>query len=313
MISMEMLEQRWSSIVPQKGKSIARRADPSHPLDFFVGYSEDQRMQLLLIADAVPQLPASSKQIIINARQRSDGKYAICFTLQTFSLRDTFIPLCWDIINCTSDAYSPSAGIETAIRRFGIWMIMLAKGHDKGLSKESAKGLLGELIVLNNYCIPKYGANKAINGWLGPLRADRDFEYEDIWVEVKTVSSEADTVSISSYDQLDIDQKGVLLVQRLDKSSITDTAGTSLRIMIEKILEAVAGNENASAILRTRLMLSGYRDDDPTIDDMYLDNGNAKYLVSDGFPRIRKRQIPEEIVNGTYSLDIDALSPWKEI
>ena len=42
MISMEMIKQSWSSIVPVKGQNIVRRADASHPLDFFIGYNEDE-------------------------------------------------------------------------------------------------------------------------------------------------------------------------------------------------------------------------------------------------------------------------------
>lgn len=313
MISMEILDQTWSSISPQAGKSIARRADPSHPLDFFVGFNEEERMQLMLIADNDYQLPMSSKQIRVKASQRTDGKYAICFTLQSCSLRDTFISLSWDIINCTYDTRDQRSGIDAAIKRFGIWLIMLAKGKDDGLSKARAKGLLGELLILHDLCIPLYGASKAVNGWIGPLYADRDFEYEDLWIEAKAVSSDAENVSISSFDQLDIDQEGYLILCRLEKTGPTDPNGISIRSTITKLQNAIAEDANASTTLQIRLMLSGYKNDDPQLDEMYILKRIDRYVVTDGFPRIRKSSLPMAVVNGSYSLKLEELAPWEDI
>ena len=154
MISMERIDQNWSSIVPINGQTIARRADAEHPLDFFIGYNENENMQLMLLSDEELQVPDSSRQVLIRENERTDGKYAICFILLNPSLRDTFVSLCWDIMLCTFSARSKQAGNEAAVKRFGIWMIMLAKGNEKGLSENRAKGLLGELLVLEKICAP---------------------------------------------------------------------------------------------------------------------------------------------------------------
>ena len=44
MILMEKINEIWAAITPRAGTPIARRADPLHPLDFFVGYDENQNM-----------------------------------------------------------------------------------------------------------------------------------------------------------------------------------------------------------------------------------------------------------------------------
>ena len=59
MISMATIDTTWAAIVPQKGKSVVRRVDPSHPVDFFIGYDENGAMQMVLLAEkgVIPSSP----------------------------------------------------------------------------------------------------------------------------------------------------------------------------------------------------------------------------------------------------------------
>lgn len=311
MISMERIDQNWSSIVPIKGQTIARRADAEHPLDFFIGYNENENMQLMLLSDEEIQVPDSSRQVLVRENKRADGKFAICFVLINPSLRDTFISLCWDIMLSTYSAKSKRAGNEAAVRRFGVWMVMLAKGNEKGLSENSAKGLLGELLTLQKTCGPVYGFSAAINGWIGPLHADRDFEYDDGWYETKAVSTASETISISSFDQLDIDRPGKLVICRLDKTGAGDPNGISLNSVEQEITDEIGTDDDVKNTFQIRLMLSGYKADDPHADDKYLFRGFEYFDVRDDFPRIRKGLLAPEIENGEYRLVVAALSPWR--
>ena len=54
MITRTELSHLWSEIKPQSGKNVGRRADPSHPLDFFITYDEKPNMQLMLLSDFQP-------------------------------------------------------------------------------------------------------------------------------------------------------------------------------------------------------------------------------------------------------------------
>ena len=312
MISMEKIDRTWAEIVPAKGQSIARRADSAHPLDFFIGYNENQNMQLMLLSDRDIPLPDSSRQILVCSNQRSDGRYAICFILTNSSLRATFISLCWDIMASTYTASDKVSGNLAAVRRFSGWLIMLAKGKGQGLSEAQAKGLLGELLVLQQCCIPAYGFSKAVCGWLGPLYADRDFEFEDSWYEVKAVSASSETISISSFDQLDIEQAGQIVVCRLDKTSAADGNSISLNKIISEICKANADSSSALSTFNLRLMLAGYSDHDPHAEDAYHFSGFEYYNVTDTFPRIRKSELPKGIDGGEYKLTIAELAPWQE-
>lgn len=311
MISMEKINSMWASIQPQNGSTIARRADPEHPLDFFIGYDENGDMQLMLLTEYLPELPRSSQQVSVRGNQRSDGKFAICLSLSNPALRETFISLCWDIISCTYEIENEKSGVLQAVRRFGTWQILLAEESDLKMSDSTLKGLLGELAVLYSKCLPKYGASHAVSGWVGPLRADRDFEYEDTWFEVKTVSLSKEAVSMSSFDQLDIDRTGYLVVCRMEKTSTDDPAAITLNSMIDKIKGVIADDHQAQSTLLVRLKLNGYSTDDERADEPFVIHGFECYCVEGDFPRIRRSELSPAISGGEYSLSIGAIQNWR--
>lgn len=311
MISMATIERTWTAITPQKGQTVVRRVDPAHPVDFFIGYDETCAMQLLLLADEQPDLPPSSQQVLVRANPRKDGKYAVCFSLVNQSLKETFISLCWDIVASTYGAETQKAGIEAAVNRFGKWLILMAKGRDSKLSDAVVRGMVGELAVLRDICIPKYGSPHSITGWIGPLHADRDFEYEDDWLEVKSASLSRETVSISSFDQLDIDRPGTLVLARIEKTADSDEEAISLKSMVQDIEELLGEDQDALSTFKVRLVLNGYDESDERADELFHLYGYEKYCVYDDFPRIRKSKLTNEINNGEYTLSIAALSPWK--
>ena len=311
MISMATIETTWAAITPQKGQNVVRRVDPVHPVDFFIGYDETCAMQLILLADEQPELPPSSQQVLVRSNPRKDGKFAICFSLVNQSLKDTFISLCWDIIASTYGTKTRKAGVESAVNRFGKWLILMAKGRDSKLSDAVVRGMIGELAVLRDIGIPKYGSAHSITGWIGPLHADRDFEYEDDWFEVKAVSPGRDTVSISSFDQLDIDRAGTLILARVEKTPDTDTDAISLNSLVHDIEELFGDDQDALSTFKVRLVLNGYDESDERADETFHLHGYEKYRVYGDFPRIRKSKLTSEIAKGEYTLSIPALIPWQ--
>lgn len=311
MISMAMIDSAWAAITPQRGKNIVRRIDPSHPVDFFIGYDETCAMQLLILADELPELPPSSLQVLVRANPRKDGKYAICFSLVNQSLKDTFISLCWDIVASTYGAPTQKAGINAAINRFGKWLILMAKGRNSKLSDAVLRGLIGELAVLRDLCIPKYGSPHSITGWIGPLHADRDFEYEDDWFEVKAVSLSRETVSISSFDQLDIDRPGTLVLAKVEKTADSDAEAISLNSLVQDVVDLLGEDQDALSTFKVRLVLNGYDETDEKAEELFHLHGYEKYRVCDDFPRIRSSKLPTEIKNGEYTLSIASIAPWQ--
>lgn len=301
----------WSAITPEKGKNIMRRADPAHPLDFFVGYDENCKMQLVLLSDYLPELPDSSQQVLVRGNQRIDGKYAICFSLINAAFREMFFSLCWDIMESTYRAADKGKGVLAAVKRFSMWQVLMTKSKPLHLSDIAIKGLIGELAVLRDICMPRYGKTRAVVGWIGPLYADRDFEFEDLWLEAKAVSKSKDYIQISSFDQFDTDQNGKMVICRIDKAEASDSKAVSLNEVISSIECLLSDDDDALTVFRIRLNLTGYNASDAQSGKPFRIHHFEIYDVAADFPRIRKNQLHSAIGNGEYTLTISELQPWR--
>lgn len=311
MISTDELSNSWNSISPQRGSTVGRRADPSHPLDFFISYDESNFLQLMLITNDLPWLPQSSKQISVRGNKRKDNKYAVCFSLIDGTLKDLFVSLSWDLLYCTKDIHDAKVGAETAVRRFALWQKLMATTSGKAMTESAAKGLMGELIVLRDHCIPNYGIDDAIKGWVGPLYEDRDYEYSDKWIEVKSTSLSRDTIRISSLDQLDTTRNGMLMIARIEKSSELIPEARTLNEIVAEIKLVIDTSPDAKDLFLTRLNATGFSCADQSASISFVLHEIEKYNVDTSFPRIARSGIDRAIVNGTYDISIPAIHNWR--
>ena len=311
MITKTELSELWSAITPQQGQNIGRRADPNHPLDFFVTYDERPNMQFMLLTEFEPALPNSSEQLFVRGNKRSDGKFAVCFSLEDDHLKDQYVSLCWDIMDATYLSQDKKNGVQAAIKRFTMWQKLFAEAKTKKLSDAGIKGLIGELAVLKYVCTRKYSIATAISGWVGPVGADRDFEFVDTWFESKFVSLSTDKVKISSIDQLDIDRMGCLVLCRAEKTASTTSGHTTLNDLVNSIFEMAQIDENAVSTFKNRLALAGYDSSDERSNQPYVIHRFEIYKVDgNDFPRIRRSKIHNAISDGEYQLSIPALRQW---
>ena len=300
----------WNSINNNTGVVTGRRIDASHPLDFFASYDEENRMQLLLLTNNVPPLPNSSKQIVVRANPRNDNKYAVCFSLTDTALKDLFVSLTWDMMNCTCDTTDYYSGVKKAVSRFKKWQEMFAVSKEK-MSASKVKGLLGELLILKKICISKYGIEKAVEGWVGPLSADQDFQYDDNWYESKAVSASKDKVSVSSFEQLDNTEPGTFVICRIENVSSLEPNSFTLKSLVNNIYEIIGDNANVRSLFHMRLLLYGYNEAEDDYDDSYKLIAMELYSVDEAFPKIIKSKLDAAVCGGSYEISIPAIQNWR--
>lgn len=312
MISITELTALWNAITPIKGQTIGRVACLGHALDFHIAYDENLNMELVLISDYVPMVPGSSQQILVRGNPRqSDGRHALCFSLVDQSLKEQFIFLCWDIMNYTYESKTEKAGVKSVVKRFCMWQRLFAEARDKKMSDARVKGLIGELCALKEIILKKYPQDEAISGWIGPIGADRDFELSDTWYEIKAVSLSKDIVSISSLDQLDIDEEGHLLIVRVEKTSDNVQNKITLNGLVDEIRASITDNSIRTAF-DARLLSIHYDDKDDRAEEPYVMHRIEQYKVDTEFPRIRRTELSIAISEGTYSLSIPAIQDWRQ-
>ena len=122
--------------------------------------------------------------------------------------------MCWDIVAASENSSDP---VRVLISRYLSWQKMMNSVGKGTMSFRLQKGLLGELLYFEKV-LQSAGISYAINSWTGPDGSDQDFIFDSSWAEIKTVALAAETVHISSIEQLTQSSNGLLIVYFLEKS-----------------------------------------------------------------------------------------------
>lgn len=299
----------WNEI---RNHGVYQGYDAYHIVDLYFGMdTEGNRDFVILTSTIPPKLPQSSKSIKLYRTLRDDGKHAIHFQLIQQSDNDVFIRLCHDLAESSRNCTTESEGINRLLSRYIKWKKLLDRSGKGQLSSIEIKGLLGELLFMEKYLFKRYGFSITIDAWVGPLGADRDFAYADSWYEVKAIDPGALTVLISSVDQLDTDDEGHLVLVTLEKTSTVDIHGITLSETITHIKELIALEPAAATIFDSKLADAGCLDYMPDDEDRYVIHKITQYVVSNSFPRIRRRDLVKGIVKVEYHLSVDSLTEYR--
>lgn len=291
----------------EKGKASRtfQRIDSTYTVNIFVGYDDDGRMTVVITENSNFKQIKSTKLIDVALKMRNDGKMALSFSLLDTAYESLFLIFCNDIITICERAGSDQA-IACAIIRWKYWKEMFGKKKQTVLDKQEIKGLIGELLILKECILTKWGEEKAVQAWMGPLLGHKDFEIDDTWYEIKSVNENALQVKISSLEQLESEKEGHLVVVRLEDTSTVAENSVNINKLVVEIMSLITDVENLN-VLQTKLDNIGYSFDEEYELWNFLYKGRQSYYVDDMFPRIRKKDVDNAIGNAQspYSLSYE--------
>ncbi|MDM8364268.1 PD-(D/E)XK motif protein [Bacillus thuringiensis] len=303
------LLERWDSLSSHNNGFL--RIDAEHPLEWYIGFEDSNQKVLLLISDFEPNIVHSSKSIILSIRKRADDKWALCFRLIRNEQADVFIRLCSDLIESSRNQENNVQGLEFVVHRYGQWTKLMEVQRTGLLSENERKGLIGELLFLQELISKGVPIVEAIVGWMGPEGADQDFIYSSGWYEVKAIGAGGRKVSISSLEQFSAPLPGKLILYFVDKTAPTDENGFTLNSKIEEIKEGLKSSYVASDLFNEKLLKYGYINLPEYSEISYKLRGNNRFLIDEKFPRLTMDNVPAQITNVNYQLSIPAIEPWK--
>lgn len=309
LIDYEALINKWDS--SRSEEDVLIRVDAEHPLDFFIGKDDESNRVLVLISDYEPSKISSSKSLTVLKNNRAiDGRWAIKIKLVNSEFSDVFLHLCVDLIEACSIVENELQGVEIFVSRFTKWQKMMESGFEE-MSISVIKGLIGELLFIDEILFNRIDMGTAITSWLGPEGSDRDFVFCDTWVEIKTIGVGKDSVKISSLDQLDISQIGYLGVIRLEKTSSSDKDGFSFNGIIDMISKKLETLPNIRFLFKEKLLKLGYRYRENYNNMHFVYRGINFYQVDESFPKLIPENVRVEIIKAIYSLSLTAIEDWK--
>jgi len=298
--------KKWKSLEQYGGGYLSLPLE--HPLEFHIGYSSSDAKSLVLMnSGIVEDMPASYAIKPVNVKL-NDGTWILEIRLTHNSYEDIYLRLCWDMIDVSKIADNPQ---KSFINRYLAWQKLLQYMKNDVMSFQRQKGLLGELIYLQGL-LKNREHERILNSWIGPEGSDQDFVFEDSWSEIKTVAMAAESVSISSLQQLDREEPGKLVVYFLE-STVSDIRGISLPQKIEEIHNLFQDETILKDRFDMKLFMYGYRDKD--IEE-YLKNvfrlvETREYCVKEDFPRLTRNNTAIAITSCSYSLSLAALEAYK--
>ena len=305
MITFSEFEKQWSSMPNADNTYI--KLSLEHPLDLRVGYhGVGEKSLVIMDPEASIKLPLG-KAINVQYEKLSNGRDILEFRLMNHEYEEEYVRLCWDMI---SSSQNEEHATQAMIKRYSYWMRLLSAGNDSfGFSQQ--KGLLGELIYLDE-CIGSKGAEAAVSSWQGPDGGDQDFQFDIGWTEIKTVPLAGEKVRISSMQQLDQEQDGVLVVYVLEKT-VAGEGRYNLVEMVNHIEGEISSEPQTLDMFEMKLYKYGYRKSDIDRYKEYYFRlvESRRFDVSSDFPRLTRSNVDDAVASCEYELSLSAIEKYR--
>lgn len=300
----------WSELLTMRDRPVYRRVDEVHPLDLYAGIETGDERVLMLVTDAEPPPSPLFEAIEVRHSLRSDGRWVLLFRLKKEDLVVPFSGLCQDLIDSTRSGCGDLSAPEYLTRRLTRWRRLMELSY-AGLSDAEARGLIGELVILESILIPKFGAMPALLAWGGPYGAAQDFKIAGTLLEVKTCQLGSWRVLISSIEQLDAGADPIwLAVVRMSISAVQSEAAINLNMLVERV-RTVLSADAAIDEFNLRLTEAGFDEQAKSAGVYYQVDEIRGYRVVDGFPRIVRVQVPGPVVSASYVVDVSQCSNFE--
>lgn len=297
---------KWRAI-PERQNSYLSLGNV-HPLDLQIGYGSNNFKSLVVMnAGVVKDIP-SSFAVQVENPELTNGTRVLEFQLIHNSFEEEFQRLCWDMIEVTIESLHP---LNDMIARYMTWQRLLQYYSPGIMSFERQKGLLGELLYFQEI-VSHFGIHYAINAWCGPDGCDQDYLFETYWAEVKTTALASESVRISSLEQFEQEQDGLLIIYVLEKSTPGENR-ISLPDVVSEIRRSVAADSVAADKFEMKLFKYGYRSND---EDKYQKNWfrlieKREYIVDERFPKLTRKNVPAGLSACRYELSLQALESYR--
>lgn len=289
----------------QSGEFI--RVGENRDLSLFVGKDEKGNYAFDFRGLYVPVRIVPSD--VITVQQGKSGEdYILRFSLSNNELLEYFSTFCQDLLDSTEYIKNDEDAYKTLCSRYFSWK-KLFRPNKGGMNDNEIMGLIGELLFMQDYMIPNYGIETALDSWMGPDKTHKDYSTGSVWYEIKAVSVGRDSIKISSLEQLDGDDEGFLVVYCLEKMS-PSFCGIKLNGLVQGLMTKMGTSQNRE-IFMSKLSMYDY-DFSPEYDNFVFKNvGFSMYSICSKFPRLYRKNIPNAINKIQYEILLSELEKYK--
>lgn len=286
--------------------------DPTHPLQVYVGATDQGAPRMVIRSVAKPVKPALSQVVLVERYEDQTGRWNVSFTLQNRQFDEVFLRLADDVLSRSAGSVNEVAALDRVGVVFDEWRRLLKARPNGLLSMEELRGLIGELWMLLGYFSDGRSLDAAVAGWLGPLGLPQDFWYpEDGYHEVKAIGPATTRVRISSEYQLDASplELVILLVGGTNEQTI---GAVNLPALVNRVMARLFDEGSSHEPFAERLARLGVDLHEGFYHETwFVVTRLTGYGVGDSFPAIRASALPLGVERVTYQIDVTSLEEFK--
>lgn len=259
------------------------------------------------------RLEAIDVRVSMRGNARPREKWALTFTLQDWSLIHAFGEICLAFANRIAYAPSEDAALRQIYATVDQWQRLLKISRNSDMAK-LLRGTFGELVAAMEI-VRQTGKTieEVCIAWQGPYAAPQDFQFLDektAW-EVKTIHKTAESITISSPEQLDTSDRSIKLMVLEIQETKDMEHGLTLPRLVDRLREKAIDPATVTEYVDDGLASLGLNLYSGLVSQTAFRVGTiSTYRVKDGFPRIETGTIPAGVSNLTYHISRSTLTPY---
>ena len=293
------------------GANSWKRVGDIHPVDLYYGKDEHGRNAIEFSGQFVINRKIHSSVVIeITHYKNTDGGKSIVFSLLDNKLLHPFCDFLNSMIEATAQHSLSNQDAYHSVCEVYFIMQKMFRTNTDILSEPEIKGLIGELLFLQNHLFPTVEKTKAIGAWSGAEKTRKDFAFDQEWYEIKTIDYGKETVHISSIEQLDSPIEGSLVIFQVERMA-EEYDGISLNKLASGILSQITSVYDKD-IFTSKLQDANYSFNPKYDEYVYELRTVDEYKVTLGFPRITRSDISPAIAKASFDLTIAEILPYKK-
>lgn len=289
-----------------------KRIDVDSPLSVLFGVNKNGQLRLSFLSTSKPPKFESTKNIEIIQGPDPTATYWLNFDLLISEQENVFIAFCENIVEAIAYTTTEEQSFIALKKRYARWKSLFKNPAIAEPPKEVVQGVYGELYFLEKYMIPKFGINRAIKAWAGSEGMSKDFSIDSMWYEIKTIGNKSPVVTISSFAQLDSENEGRLVINRIEQMSDEYSSNDDCIKKLFDLIRAQINDDSVESDFFEKMSLSGVTQSDKAMERKFSMHSTYFYKVDEAFPRLTRRNVAfQEICDAKYSLSVDALKKYE--
>jgi hypothetical protein len=282
------------------------RFDSICKANFYIGINENENKCLLL--DLVNLRIEFNGFEKTNLKAYKTDKFLILELIGKDDYFDLFLDLSCAIFDKIKEIDNQQLSAEIFKEMILKWSAFFSNKIIDKLGEKEVMGLWGEIYILKSLIIENTKKiNDILIAWRGPYDSNRDFEFSDYDIEVKTINFDADNINISSEFQLTVENDKIVKLRVLKVRQIENAS--TLKQIIEETINEILNKKGQiqlfySAIYQKVKLIDLFEYD----NYCFAINSDLTYNVNNNnFPKITSDQLFDGISNVKYKIKLSTI------